>query len=99
MTGLIKAFAGILPKVASDVFIAESGPGRIVRPVRRPEALDLPALLVDQHGRIRRACGLPHFTNQRFDLRGIVDIAPEQDETPGALGRDERALVRRERGA
>ncbi len=56
---------------------AEHGARRIDRPVRRAEALDPAALLVDQDRRIGLANGAAQLLNKPSDLRGRLDIPLE----------------------
>ena len=49
--------------------------------MRRPEPSNLPALLVDQNGRVAASDRLAERYNQVANLVGEAAIAPKQDET------------------
>src|SRR5581483_4149269 len=68
-------------------------------PMRQLQARDPPALLVDEHRRVRVADALAQGAGQRADLIGIGDVARKQDETPRLDGAEESALVLAERGS
>ena len=53
--------------------------------MRRPEALDPAALLVDQDRRVGVADTSPQFLNQPSDLRRRFNVPLEQDESPRPL--------------
>ena len=71
----------------------ESRGGRIFRPMRRPEPLHAPALLIDEHRRIGALDDVAKDAGETRDLRAIADIPPEQDQTPGTGAGDEAAFV------
>ncbi len=73
--------------------LTESGGGRIDRPMRRAQALDPAAFLIDQHGGVF-AEQVAEGLGQRPHLIRRVDIAPEQDQTPGPRLGEEGALAR-----
>ena len=70
---------------------AIGGAGRIGGPMRRAETLDTAALLIHEHGHIA-AGRLAHGANQTAQLRGRLDVALEDDESPRLVLAHERAF-------
>ena len=81
---------------ARSIEAAETGAGRIRRPVRRSHALHPSAFLVDQNRRIGPARRSAQRIGQRPHLVRRADIALEQDEAPGLRVAKERGLLVRE---
>ena len=70
---------------------------RIARPMRRPEALDAAAFLVDQDRRLAADDGAK-FLDQPAQAVRLSDVALEDDEAPGLRLLEELPLSGRERG-
>ncbi len=72
---------------------ADARRARVGLPMGRPHALHAPALLIDEHRRIRAADDLAKRGSQRMQLRRILDVALEEDQPPGLALPNEGALV------
>ena len=70
----------------------KAGGGGIGRPMRRPHALHPPAFLIDQDGGIRATHLSAEGRGQCTHLLGSVNIAFEQDQSPGLLSGHKRTL-------
>jgi hypothetical protein len=79
------------------VEVAEHGGGRRMAPMRRPQARDASALLVDEHRCVRYARGFAQIGDQRLHLRRRFAIAPEQDEPGRPHLAEKRALFTKQR--
>ena len=79
--------------------LAEAARGRAILPMRRPEALNPSAFLIDENRRVGIADRVAQLPGQRRDLRRVVDIAREQDEPERPNVTEERALVGRQFGS
>jgi hypothetical protein len=90
-----RAQAGKLPR-GQRVIHSQRGErpaGRIFLPVRRAEALNAAALLIDQDGSIVAPDRRAELGHQRAHLIGIGAIAPEQNQPPGIGIAQEGPLV------
>ena len=67
--------------------------GGIGSPMRRTQALDTPALLIDQH-RSRAPDTIAKLGHQAGDLGRRLDIAPEQYQAPGLRLAQKHMLAR-----
>src|SRR3569833_835058 len=65
--------------------------------MRRLQPRHAAAFLVDQDGCVAGAYGFAQGVAQAADLVGVLNIAAEQDETPGPHVTEESALVIRKR--
>ena len=60
--------------------------------MRRPQPLHPATFLIDQDGRVGAVHGDAQLRSQSSDLRRVLDVALEQDETPRLFRAQECAL-------
>ena len=61
--------------------------------MRGPHALHAPAFLIDEHRRVGAADDLAKRGSEGLHLRDVLDVALEEDQTPGLALANEGAFL------